>query len=67
MKTIKMKHRSLKGMSLIEFTLLAAVVCVCFLGMSVFLKRSVSGKWKQSIDIFGHGRQYDPLATSGGN
>jgi Flp pilus assembly pilin Flp len=66
MKTIKIKPRGSKGMSLIEFTLLAAIVCVCFLGMSVFLKRSISGKWKQSIDIFGHGRQYDPATTGGG-
>ena len=54
-------------MSLIEYALLVAVVCVAVLGTSIFLRRSVSGKWKQSMDIFGHGRQYDPLTTAGGN
>jgi Flp pilus assembly pilin Flp len=51
-------------MSVLEYAILVAVVALAFLGMSTFLKRSVSGKWKQSIDIFGHGRQYDPLRTS---
>ncbi|MCX5707805.1 MAG: hypothetical protein NTY14_02300 [Candidatus Omnitrophica bacterium] len=64
MKASKMKYRPLKGMSLIEYAVLVAVVGVALLGMSAYLKRAVSGKWKQSMDIFGHGRQYDPLHTS---
>jgi Flp pilus assembly pilin Flp len=66
MKALKTKYRLLKGMSIIEYALLVAVVCVALLGMSPYLKRSVYGKWKQSIDLFGHGRQYDPLVSSGG-
>jgi Flp pilus assembly pilin Flp len=63
MKTSKIKPRLLKGMSLIEYAMLVAVVAIAFIGMSVFLKRSVSGKWKQGIAIFGSGRQYEPHLT----
>lgn len=50
-------------MSLIEYAMLVAVVAIAFIGMQVYLKRAVSGKWKQSIGIFGQGRQYQPGLT----
>ncbi len=50
-------------MSLIEYAMLVAVVAVSLIGMQIYLKRAVSGKWKQSIDIFGYGRQYEPGLT----
>jgi Flp pilus assembly pilin Flp len=64
MRIIKIKLRSLKGMSLIEYAMLVAVVGLAILGMSIYVRRAVEGKWKQSIDIFGYGRQYDPASTS---
>jgi Flp pilus assembly pilin Flp len=52
-----------KGMTVIEYALLISAVAVAFLGMGVFLRRAVSGKWKQSADVFGFGRQYSPEKT----
>ena len=63
MKPSKIKSRLLKGSSVVEYALVIAAVAVALIGMSVYLKRAVCGKWKQSADVFGHGRQYDPLST----
>lgn len=40
-----------------EYAVLLAVVVAALLGMQVFLKRAVSGNWKQAGDVFGFGRQ----------
>jgi hypothetical protein len=58
------KHKFFKAMSILEYTLLLAVVVTAFLGIQVYLKRAVSGRWKQSVDIFGFGRQYDGAKTT---
>lgn len=50
-------------MSILEYALLLAVAVTAFLGMQLYLKRAVLGHWKQSIDIFGFGRQYDAEKT----
>ncbi|MDD5080345.1 MAG: hypothetical protein PHH68_08530 [Candidatus Omnitrophica bacterium] len=63
MKNSKMSRRVIKGMTVIEYALLISAVAVAFLGMGVFLRRAVSGKWKQSADVFGFGRQYSPEKT----
>ena len=59
-----MKNKLLKGASIIEYVILLAVVAIAIIGMSAYLKRSVSGKWKQTMDVFGFGRQYDPAKTA---
>lgn len=48
-----------KAMAIIEYSLLIAIVVAALLGMQIYLKRGVSGKWKESGDVFGFGRQYD--------
>jgi Flp pilus assembly pilin Flp len=63
MKPSKIYIRLLKGASIVEYMLMIAAVAVAVIGMSVYLKRAVSGKWKQSVDVFGYGRQYDPNST----
>jgi len=63
MKPSKIKPRLLKGFSLVEYALVIAAVAFGLIGMSVYLKRAVCGKWKQSADVFGYGRQYDPRST----
>jgi len=63
MKPSKIKRRLLKGSAIVEYALVIAAVAVALIGMSVYLKRAVCGKWKQSADTFGYGRQYDPLST----
>jgi Flp pilus assembly pilin Flp len=56
----------IRGLTVIEYTLLIVAVSAAFLGMGVFLRRAVSGRWKQSADIFGFGRQYSPGKTTVG-
>lgn len=49
-----------KGFLSIEYALLIAVLVAALIGMSVYLRRSISGKWRTVADVFGYGRQYEP-------
>lgn len=49
-----------KGMFSIEFGFLMVVVVAALLAMSVYLTRSICGKFRASADVFGYGRQYSP-------
>ncbi len=49
-----------KAASIIEYSLLFAVEVAAILGMQFYLKRAISGSWRQAADTFGYGRQYDP-------
>lgn len=55
-----MKMRNLKAASIIEYSLIVAVVVAAILGIQIYLKRSINGNWRQAADTFGYGRQYDP-------
>jgi len=46
-----------KGMSVVEYSLLVAIVIAGLLAMQVYVKRAVSGRWKEAGDVFGFGRQ----------
>jgi len=48
-----------KGMSVVEYSLLIAIVIGGLLAMQIFIKRAVSGHWKEAGDVFGFGRQTD--------
>lgn len=50
------KH--IKGMSILEYGLVFAVVVAALVGMQIYLKRAISGRWRQAADTFGYGRQY---------
>ena len=49
-----------RGTLAIEYAFLIAIVVAALIGMSVYLKRSLSGKWRSAADTFGYGRQYEP-------
>ena len=49
-----------KGQSLIEYSLIIAVVVLALGVMQTYVKRGLSGKWKESVDQLGD--QYDPRA-----
>lgn len=55
-----MKMRSRRGVTAIEYSLLLAVVVAGIVGAQIYLKRAISGRWRQAADTFGYGRQYDP-------
>ncbi len=56
---IKNRRRFINGISVIEYSLIVAVAVTALLGMSVYVKRAVCGRWRQAADTFGYGRQYD--------
>ena len=53
-----------RGMSVIEYSLVVAAVAIGLVGMSVYVKSAISGRWKQSMDVFGFGRQYESGKTT---
>jgi len=57
-KTLRGHQR--RGIFAIEYAALIAIVVAVLLGMSVYLKRSLSGKWRAVGDVFGYGKQYEP-------
>jgi Flp pilus assembly pilin Flp len=52
-----------KGMSVVEYSLLLAIVIVGLLAMQVYVKRAVSGHWREAGDVFGFGRQFEKGVT----
>jgi len=48
---------------MVEYCVLITVVVAAFIGMQVYLKRAVCGRWKSNADTFGFGRQFDPVST----
>ncbi len=51
-----------KGQSAIEYVALFTIVIGVFIGMSLYFKRGVQGRWKTAIDDLGD--QYDPRLTN---
>ncbi len=51
------------GSLTIEYAVLTAIVVAAVIGMSVYTKRALSGKWREVGDVFGQGRQYEPGVT----
>lgn len=59
----KIKFRRKKGSLLLEYSFFIAVIIAALLCMQVYVKRAVCGRWRQSADVFGLGRQYEPGVT----
>jgi hypothetical protein len=59
-----MKKRSLKGISFIEYTITVVACVAVLLAIQVCVSRAVCGRWRQSADVFGFGRQYDAQKTT---
>lgn len=54
-----------KGFLAIEYTVLVAIVIAAFLGMYVYIRRAISGRWRAQVDsLGGYGRQYEPFVTT---
>ena len=43
---------------MIEYAILIAIILAAFLGIGVYFKRGISGRWRATADTVGHGRQY---------
>jgi len=53
---IKFNRRD--GQTVLEYSVLITVLLAAFLGMGIYFKRGVSGRWREVSD--GLGDQYDP-------
>ena len=49
-----------RGFLSLEYVILVAIVVAALVGMAVYFRRSLCGKWRQAADVFGYGRQYKP-------
>ena len=56
-------RKAQRAFSTIEYALLIAVAVAALITMSVYIKRAVSGRFKDTADSFGFGRQYEPGVT----
>jgi len=50
--------RNKKAQNIVEYAMLFAITVAALTGMSLYLRNSVAGKWRQTADGFGHGRLY---------
>ncbi len=55
---LKRRKRKNKGQSIMEYTMLIAIVVGAFLGIGSYFKRGVQGRWRAAVDDLGD--QYDP-------
>ena len=55
-----------KGNLILEYSILIAIVIAALVSMQVYVKRALCGRWRQTGDVFGSGRQYEPNLTNTG-
>jgi Flp pilus assembly pilin Flp len=53
------RGRRRSGFFSIEYSALVAIVAAALVGMSVYILRAVCGKWRETADAIGDGRQYE--------
>lgn len=47
------------GQFSLEYAALVVIVIAALVGMSIYVKRALQGKWRTVGDVFGHGKQYE--------
>ncbi len=52
-----------KGTFSLEYAFLLSIAAAALLTMAVYFKRALCGKYRQSADVFGFGRQYEAGKT----
>lgn len=53
-----------KAQSILEYSILIAVLIAALLAMFSYLRLSIQGRFKESADVFGGGEQYAPGVTT---
>ena len=53
-----------RGQSIVEYAVLVAVVVAMLLSMAIYVKRALCGRWRQTGDVFGYGRQFEAGKTN---
>lgn len=49
-----------KGLSVIEYAILIAMVAAALLAMQSYIRKAICGRWRQAADSIGFGMQYQP-------
>jgi len=62
-QTTEDRRQKRKGALAIEYAVLVAIVVAALVGMQVYIRRAICGRWREAADTFGHGRQYEPGVT----
>ncbi len=57
---LKNKH----AQSILDYVAIFAIIIVVLLIMSYYIRNSLSGKIRESADVFGSGEVYDPGDTT---
>lgn len=61
-------HRTIttlrRGSSVIEYAVVIAIIISALLGMQLLIKAHLSGAWRETVNQFGHGHQYEDDSTS---
>jgi Flp pilus assembly pilin Flp len=52
-----------RGSFSVEYAVFLVVVIAALIGMSIYVKRALMGRWRQVGDTFGAGQQFEPGKT----
>ncbi len=55
-------RQRVKGQSIMEYTMLIAIIIGAFLGIGQYFKRGIQGRWRAAVDDLGD--QYDPRVAN---
>ena len=55
-----MTRKNLAGQSVFDYVLLFTIVVAALLIMGYYIKNSLSGKYRDTADVFGQGENYIP-------
>ncbi|MDD5618544.1 MAG: hypothetical protein PHG69_05565 [Candidatus Omnitrophica bacterium] len=57
------KSKNRRASFVIEYVTIIAIIALALITMQFYLKRSMSGSLRNTADVFGQGRQYEPGVT----
>jgi Flp pilus assembly pilin Flp len=52
-----------KGFLAIEYAVLIAIIVAALIAMQGYIRKAISGRWRESADSIGFGMQYEPRVT----
>jgi len=58
-----MKKNEFVAQSIIEYTMVIAIIAAALIAISWFLRTRVQANWQESADAFGSGRQFERDVT----
>ena len=56
---LRTPHSARRGSFSLEHATLIVIVAAAMIGMAIYVKRALSGRWRSVGDTFGSGRQYE--------